>query len=53
MKKSTQGGKRKGAGRPKGSGKKEPTVTKRLPKSLLPEVEKLISERTKQSPTLK
>ena len=41
---SGHGGKRKGAGRPKGSGKrfKEPTVVKRIPKSKVAAVDRLI-----------
>lgn len=47
--KSTQGGKRKGAGRKKGfkmkeSDKKEPTKVMRIPISLVPKVEKLLSQ---------
>ena len=43
--KNTHGGKRSGAGRPKGTGHKfsEPTVVKRIPQSRLSEVEALIS----------
>jgi hypothetical protein len=42
MKKKPHGGKRKGAGRPKGSGKKEETVVIRVPKSKVEAVRKLI-----------
>jgi len=41
MKKKTHGGTRKGAGRPKGSGKKEETVVIRVPKRLKQAIEKL------------
>ena len=43
--KNTHGGKRPGAGRPKGTGSKfkEPTVVKRIPQSRVPEVEALIA----------
>lgn len=42
MKKKTRGGKRKGAGRPTGSGKKEPTIVRRYPLVLDDKVKKLI-----------
>lgn len=38
------GGKRKGSGRKPGSGKKPPTVVIRIPKSILPQVKKLIEK---------
>ena len=42
--KQAHGGKRTGAGRPKGTRKKEPTKPVRVPVSLLPEVEELIEK---------
>lgn len=41
--KQSHGGKRAGAGRPKGTTRKEPTKAIRVPVSLLPEIEKLIA----------
>jgi hypothetical protein len=42
-----RGGRREGAGRPKGSGRYgEPTASVRVPLSLVAEVEKLISDKT-------
>ncbi|MGK7909757.1 MAG: LexA family protein [Synechococcus sp.] len=48
--KNKHGGKRSGAGRPKGTGRKfkEPTVVKRIPQSRVPEVEALISQPQEQ-----
>lgn len=40
--KQSHGGKRPGAGRPKGTTKKEPTKAIRVPVSLIPEVQTLI-----------
>ena len=42
--KQAHGGKREGAGRPKGTAKKEPTKPVRVPVSLLPEIEELIEK---------
>ena len=42
--KESHGGKRIGAGRPKGTKKKEPTKPVRVPVSLLPKVEELIEK---------
>lgn len=42
--KQAHGGKRVGAGRKKGSRRKEPTKAIRVPVALLPEIEKLIEE---------
>lgn len=42
--KQGHGGKRAGAGRPKGTRRKEPTKAIRVPLALLPEIEKLIEK---------
>lgn len=42
--KQGHGGKREGAGRPKGTRKKEPTKPVRVPVSLLPKIEELIEK---------
>lgn len=43
-----RGGRREGAGRPKGSGRYgEPTASVRVPLSLVAEVEKLIADKTR------
>lgn len=42
--KQAHGGSRVGAGRPKGTTRKEPTIPIRVPVALLPEIEKLIEE---------
>lgn len=42
--KQAHGGKRTGAGRPKGTTKKEPTKPVRVPVSLLPEIKELIEK---------
>lgn len=44
MKKKTHGGKRKGAGRPEGTTRKEPTVVMRVPVALVAAIKKLIAK---------
>ena len=42
--KQAHGGKREGAGRPKGTKRKEPTKAIRVPVAILPEIEELIEK---------
>lgn len=42
--KQAHGGKRAGAGRPKGTRRKEPTKAIRVPVAILPEIEELIEK---------
>lgn len=51
--KQSHGGKREGAGRPKGTTRKEPTKAIRVPVALLPEIEKLIEEHEAERETEK
>lgn len=46
-KQPTHGGARKGAGRPEGSSRKEPTVVMRVPISLAPKFRKMIEAANK------
>lgn len=42
--KSTRGGKRAGAGRPKGTTRAEPSKAMRVPMALVPEIEEMIKK---------